>query len=254
MSFDLLDYFLFFSIAFLGGFIDSIAGGGGLICIPGLFAMGLPPHLALGTNKLQGCFSCLIAAINYSRKGLVNFKEIFIGIVFTFIGAIFGTFAVLKIEASVLKLFIPFLLIGIFLYTIFSPNLGEIDRKPVFKKNVFYVLFGLILGFYDGFFGAGAGSFWTFALVSLIGLKMKNAVAQTKILNFTSNIVSLFMFIINSSVIYKIGLLMAVAQMISGYLGSSLVIKKDVKFVKTIFLIVVALTIVKVLYDFFFKA
>ena len=251
MEFDLLSYTVFFVAAFLGGFIDAIAGGGGLITLPAIMAMGVPPHLALGTNKLQGVFGSFTATLNFTKKGLINYKECFIGIVFTFIGALIGATLILFLNAILLNIFFPFLLIAIFIYTLFMPKIGENDRAAKMNERLFYVIFGLILGFYDGFFGPGAGSFWMFAMVALIGLNLKKAVAHTKALNFTSNIVALGVFVAGGQILWLVGFLMAVGQILGAYFGSNLVIKKEVKFIRTMFLIVVAATICKLLFDYF---
>ena len=251
MEFDLLSYALFFVAAFLGGFIDAIAGGGGLITLPAIMAMGVPPHLALGTNKLQGVFGSFTATLNFTKKGLIDYKECFVGIVFTFIGATVGATFILFLNANFLKIIIPFLLIAIFIYTLFMPKIGESDRAAKMNERLFYVIFGLVLGFYDGFFGPGAGSFWMFAMVALIGLNLKKAVAHTKALNFTSNIVALGVFIAGGRILWLVGFLMAVGQILGAYFGSNLVIKKEVKFIRTMFLIVVAATICKLLFDYF---
>lgn len=194
MEFEIYHYVLFFVAAFFGGFIDAIAGGGGLICLPALLAAGIPPHAALATNKLQGVFGTFTAAANFAKKGFVNFSEIWIGIFWTFVGAVIGTTLVLFVNAKFLNYIIPVLLFAILIYTIFSPNLGVNEVKAKMSIKVFYTVFGVALGFYDGFFGPGTGSFWTFALIGLLGLGMKKAVAHTKVLNFVSNIVSLVVF------------------------------------------------------------
>ncbi|MBE2983756.1 TSUP family transporter [Campylobacter sp. RM9344] len=251
MEFDLIAYCVFFAAAFLGGFIDAIAGGGGLITLPAIMAMGVPPHVALATNKLQGSFGSFTAALNFSLKGMVDYKEIWIGIVFTFIGACIGTTLILVLDAKFLQVIIPFLLIAIFIYTLFAPKVGEEDRKARMNIRAFYTSFGLALGFYDGFFGPGAGSFWTFAIVALIGANMKRAVAHTKVLNFVSNIVSLGVFIIGGHVLWIVGVLMGIGQILGAYIGSNMVIKKEVKFIRTMFLIVVGATILKLVYSYF---
>ena len=251
MEFDLLSYTVFFVAAFLGGFIDAIAGGGGLITLPAIMAMGVPPHLALGTNKLQGVFGSFTATLNFTKKGLINYKECFVGIVFTFIGALIGATLILFLNANFLKIIIPFLLIAIFIYTLFMPKIGENDGAARLNEGLFMVIFGLVLGFYDGFFGPGAGSFWMFAMVALIGLNLKKAVAHTKALNFTSNIVALGVFVAGGQILWLVGFLMAVGQILGAYFGSNLVIKKEVKFIRTMFLIVVAATICKLLFDYF---
>ena len=144
-------------------------------------------------------------------------------------------------------------LVAILIYTIFSPNLGEIDKEKRMSESLFYTIFGLSIGFYDGFIGPGTGSFWMFAFVSLLGMNLKSAVANTKILNFTSNIVSLAVFIGGGQILWLLGIVMGFGQMIGAYFGSHMVIKKEIKFIKVIFLTVVSLTIVKIIYDLFIK-
>lgn len=253
MDFEFYWYIIFFLSAFFGGFIDSIAGGGGIITVPVLMAANIPPHIALATNKLQGTFGSFTAALNFAKKGLVDIKKVFIGVLFTFIGAIIGTYSVTLINVDFLKKLIPIMLFLIFLYIIFSPKIGELDKKEILDKKVFYITFGIILGFYDGFFGPGTGTFWAIAIVTLLGLNLKSATAQTKIMNFTSNIASLIVFIFTVKIYWIVGLVMALGQTLGSILGSNLVIKKEVKFIKTIFLIVVAATILKIIYDNFIK-
>ena len=252
MELELWQFAVLFAAAFFGGFIDSIAGGGGLISLPALLAVGVPPHVAIATNRFQGSFGSFTAALNFIRKGYVDAAEILRGVIFTFIGGLVGAYVLLLIDAKFLNYLIPILLLALFFFMIFSPNLGEAPAKPKMSKKSFYAIFGLVLGFYDGFFGPGAGSFWTFAMVALIGLNMKKAVAHTKILNFTSNIVSLAVFIAGGQILWAVGLLMGAGQVLGAYFGSNMVMKKDVKFVRIVFLAVVGATILKLVYDRFF--
>lgn len=252
MEFEIWHFVVAFLAAFFAGFVDAIAGGGGMIALPALLAIGVPPHAALATNKFQGTFGSFTAAANFAFKGYVDFKEIALGIVFTLLGAILGTFVVLLIDSKFLNYIIPFLLLALLVYMIFSPNLGEEERNAKMNARAFYIIFGFLLGFYDGFFGPGAGSFWTLALVGVLGLYMKKAVAHTKVLNFTSNIVSLIVFIIGGQILWLLGLVMGVGQILGGYFGSNMVIKKDVSFVRKILLFVVTLTILKLIYGLFF--
>ncbi len=253
MEFDLTIFscLILFTTAILAGFVDAIAGGGGMICLPVLLALGMPSHAALATNKLQGSFGTFVAVLTFYKKGMIDFKEIWLGILFTFIGAILGTVAVLFVDEKILKYIMPILLFLIFVYTIFSPNLGEDNKKSLMNEKLFYIIFGLGLGFYDGFFGPGAGSFWTFAFVCVLGLYMRKAVANAKAMNFTSNILSLFVFIISGQIFWIVGFIMALGQAIGAYLGSIFVIKKDIKFIKIIFLIVVGATISNIIYKNF---
>ena len=248
MELELWQFAVLFAAAFFGGFIDSIAGGGGLISLPALLAVGIPPHVAIATNRFQGSFGSFTAALNFIRKGYVDAAEILRGVIFTFIGGLVGAYVLLLIDAKFLNYLIPILLLALLFYMIFSPNLGEAPAKPKMSKKSFYAIFGLILGFYDGFFGPGTGSFWTFALVGILGLYMKKAVAHTKVLNFTSNIVSLGVFIIGGQILWLVGAVMAVGQIAGSFAGSSLVMRCDVKFVRKMLLFVVAATILKLLY------
>ncbi len=242
---------LFFS-GLMAGFVDSIAGGGGIITLPALLAVGIPPHDALATNKLQSSFGSFTSAFNYARLGLMKPKELIVGIVFTFIGAAIGAIVVQYFKADSLVSFIIVMLVIIFIYTLLTPNLGSNTSTHKMPKNLFYIIFGLAIGFYDGFFGPGTGSFWTMALVLLLGLNLKAATAQTKLFNFTSNIVSLVVFIYSGLVIWVAGLIMGVGQIIGAFLGSSLVHKKEVKFIRIFFLAIVALTIVKLIWQNYF--
>lgn len=233
---------------FLAGFVDSIAGGGGIISLPVLLSVGIPPHQALGTNKLQGSFGSFTAAVNYTRKGLVDFKTILPGILFTAIGAGLGTIAIQLLSAAFLKHVIPLLLAAVFFYTLFSPDMGNRESAPKMTARLFYLLIGLILGFYDGFFGPGTGSLWTLLFVLLLGLDLKKATAHTKITNFTSNFVALSVFIIGGKVLFLAGFIMGCGQMVGAYAGSRLVIRSGVGFVRVFFLTVVAVTVARLFY------
>ena len=249
MEFDILTLFLLFLAGFGAGFVDSIAGGGGIITLPALLASGVPPHFALGTNKLQSSFGSFTATVNYAKRGLYEPKKVLEGVFFTFVGAALGAYIVKFFSAGFLTNFIITMLIVLFVFTLLNKNLGLKTKAKRMKPFLFYTIFGLAIGFYDGFFGPGTGSFWTIALVLFLGLDLKAATAQTKIFNFTSNIVSLAVFAMSGVVLLKVGIIMGVGQTIGAYSGSTMVAKKEVIFVRYIFLAVVAATIVKLAYD-----
>ena len=238
--------FLGFSGA-VAGFVDSIAGGGGLIALPALLSAGIPPHLALGTNKMQGSFGTFTATINYSRNNLVRLRDTLPGILYTAIGAATGTIIIQHLSADFLRYLIPILLLAVFLYMLVSPQLGETDTRPILSPHIFYGLMGLGLGFYDGFFGPGTGSFWMVGFVLLLGINLKKATAHTKIMNFTSNIVALFFFVMGNQVIFHIGLVMGIGQIIGAFAGSNLVVLKNSRLVRIFLLTVIALTVLKLL-------
>ena len=249
MEFETLTYVILFATGFFAGFVDSIAGGGGIIALPVLLSVGAPPHLALGTNKMQSSFGSFTASVNYIRKGLVDFKETLRGILFTAIGALSGTIIIQLISPDLLAHIIPFLLVAIFLYTLLNPKVGASDKSHRLRPEVYYVIFGILLGFYDGFFGPGTGSFWTMSLVFFLGFNLKKATGYTKVFNFTSNVFSLGAFVIGGNVLFFVGLIMGIGQVIGATLGSHLVVAKGVSFVRTIFLIAVGATILKLIYS-----
>jgi uncharacterized membrane protein YfcA len=243
---------ILFAVAFLGGFIDSIAGGGGIITVPALLAVGIPPHMALGTNKLQASFGSLTAALNYRRGNMVRFGDLTLGIMFTALGAVAGTLTVQVISADMLKHIIPALLLVIFIYMLSNPKLGEMHGRRRMAPWSFYLLLGCLIGFYDGFFGPGTGTLWTIAIVLCLGLDLKKATAHTKVLNFTSNIVALVTFLMGGHVILYIGITMGIAQTLGAFTGSHLVLKRNTRFIRVFFLAVVAVTIVKLLWSTYF--
>ena len=232
---------------FIAGLVDSIAGGGGIISLPVLLSVGIPPHLALGTNKLQGSFGTLTSSLNYSRKGLVAVKETFQGVFFTASGALMGTVTIQHMPADFLDQVIPPLLMLVFLYMLLSPKMGEKDGTARMPEGLFYGIVGLFLGFYDGFFGPGAGAFWMIALVLLLGMNLKKATAHTKLMNFNSNMTSLIIFIIGNNVLFAAGIVMGLGQVLGAFTGSNLVVIKKIAFVRVCFLTVVALTILNLL-------
>lgn len=250
---DLYLYPILFLAALIAGTVDSIAGGGGLITLPVLLGFGVPPHIALGTNKFQSSFGSFTASAHYVHKGGVVLRTAVTGIIFTLLGTILGAWLVQQLDASLLNNIIPVLLAAIIVYTFIKPDLGVANQEPKLEANTFYFIFGLIFGFYDGFFGPGVGSFWAFAFVAFLGYDLQKATGYTKVMNFTSNIVSVILFAIGGNIYYTAGIVMAAGQIIGARIGSGLVIKRGAKFVKPVFITIVVLTMVKLLYSSFFS-
>jgi uncharacterized membrane protein YfcA len=245
---------MLFLTGLTAGFVDSIAGGGGLIALPAILSAGVPPHLALGTNKLQGSFGTLAASVHFIRKGAVNLKDILPGIGFTFTGAVAGSWAIQRIHAGFLKPLIPFMLLLVFVYTLRAKDLGRSPIPPKMGRPLFFMIFGLGLGFYDGFFGPGTGSFWTGALLVFLGMDMTSSTGTTRIMNFTSNGVALCVFIIGGNVLWQVGLTMAAGQVIGARIGSGMAIRRGAAFIRPIFLTMVFLTILRLIYTGFPKS
>lgn len=253
LDLSLITIFLLFISGIFAGWVDSIAGGGGLITVPLLMNLGLSPILAIGTNKFQASFGSFTSSTKFIRSKTVSLKSALTGVLFTSIGALLGTQAIQRIDASILKIIMPFLLLLMTIYTVLSPNLGKLDQNPRFHLRLFFVCFGLLLGFYDGFFGPGTGSFWVISLVLLAGFNLKKATGYTKVMNFTSNIISLIAFIIAGKVIYKVGMIMGLGQIIGARIGSEMVIKKGASFIRPIFLTVVSILTISLFYKNFFS-
>ena len=232
-------YAVLFAAGLAAGFVDVIAGGGGLITVPVLLSLGLTPTLALGTNKLQSSCGTALAAWHYGRAGLLRWKTLLPGLVITLIASALGALAVTRIDAGFLRQLIPWLLIGIALWLWLQPNAGLKTSKARMSMTAFAVVFGIILGFYDGFFGPGTGSFWTIACLLLLGLDLPAATGHTRAMNLASNLGALIVFLLAGQVRYDFAALMIVGQLIGARLGSGLVISRGTRLIRPVFLAVV---------------
>ncbi len=246
---DPLTMLLLITAAFVAGLIDAVAGGGGLITVPVLMGIGLPPQVALGTNKLQASFGSGSAMLHFVRSGTVKLSECITGIIWTAAGAVAGVLAIQRLDPAILRHLVPWLLIAIAVYTLLTPRLGSEDIHARLSPKIFYPLFGLSIGFYDGFFGPGTGSFWAMAFVLLLGCSLVKATAHTKVMNFTSNIVALVVFLMAGQVHLLEGILMGIAQFAGARIGANLVILRGAKFIRPVFITVVLLVTAKLLYQ-----
>ena len=213
--------FIIISFGFLAAFIDAVVGGGGLISIPALLAIGMPPSLALGTNKLASAFGSLTSAIKFLKSGNVDKKIAF------------------RLFALVL------------IYTMFKREWGDVRSfsKFTISKAIAFISLLLLIGFYDGFLGGGTGSFMLFVLL-MFGFDFLSAAGNAKVLNFASNVGALTLFIILGQVTIAYGVIMAVSMVIGSYTGAHFAIKKGVGYVKILFIIVTILLILKNTFDY----
>lgn len=250
MDIELYKYAVLFVVACGAGFVDAVSGGGGMITIPALFACGVPPYLALATNKLQGCFGTLTSSLIYLKH--IKLEKILLGIICAVIGACIGVKLAMNLAQDKIYLYILIILSLLFIYMIFRPNMGKVAGKKRLNRTSFYLIFGLLLGFYDGFLGAGAGSFWIFAFVFFLGLDIKEANMNTKILNLSSNLASLLIFVFFYKILWPLGLVMGLGQILGGFLGAKTVLKINPRIIKIVFLCVVFCTICKLFYSYFF--
>ena len=214
-----------FGVGLLAGFVDAIAGGGGLLTLPALLWAGLPPAQALATNKLQSSFGSFSAALKFTRGGEVRPRAMAVMIACTFAGSAAGAVLVQRLDPGFLRSVIPVLLIGIAAYLLVSPRAGDLDARQRIGEPAFALLAGTGIGFYDGFFGPGTGTFFAIAFVSLLGHNLRKATAHTKVLNATSNLAALLFFLLGGHIQWAVGLLMGAGQCLGAQLGAQLVIR-----------------------------
>lgn len=229
---------LLVAVAGLAGLIDAIAGGGGLLALPALLWAGLPPVQALATNKLQGSFGTLTASWHFVSRGHVDLAKLWPAILLTFAGSALGTISVQYLDPAFLAKLVPLLLIAFALYFLFAPDLDNNDRHRRIGFGLFAILAGSTIGFYDGFFGPGTGTFFAAAFVLLLGMDMRQATAGTKVLNLTSNLAALLFFALGGHVVWTVGLAMGLAQMAGAWLGSHLVIRHGTRVIRPLLVLV----------------
>ncbi|REK71542.1 TSUP family transporter [Paenibacillus paeoniae] len=231
---------------FIAAFVDSVVGGGGLIAVPALLAAGLPPHLALGTNKLAGSMSSLTSTIAFFRSGHVDLRLSGKLVPLTAIGAVAGTLLLQLVPSDWLRPLMIVMLLLVTLYTFFKKDWGSVSTLRSLSRRSWLAMAvaALLLGGYDGFFGPGTGSFLIFAFL-LIGLDFVKAAGNAKLLNFTSNLFSLIAFVALGSVAYGVGLLMGGAMVLGSIVGSRVAIKQGAKYVRPLFIGVSALLIAR---------
>lgn len=238
-----------FLVGAVAGFVDAIAGGGGLLTVPALLAAGLPPQLALGTNKFQSSCGTALATWNYARAGLVPWRENWPGLVATLAAALLGTWTVTVVSPHSLRRLLPIALAAVAAYTAFRPQLGTQTRPALLKPATFGLAFGCLLGFYDGFLGPGTGSFWMMACVLVMGMDLRAATGVTKAMNLTSNLASLAFFLATRSVDFLAGSFMAAGQLLGAWLGSHLAIRQGARLIRPVFLTVVLALTAKLTWD-----
>lgn len=245
-----LDFVLFLMLAaFLAGFMDSIAGGGGLIAIPTLLIAGFSPVESLGTNKLQSLFGSGSATIAYAAGGHVDLKTQIGSAALSFAGAVIGAFVATVLPGDLLRAALPLLLVTIALYFLFKPKPDDLDRARHITPFAFGVSIPPLIGFYDGVFGPGAGSFFMLAFVTLAGYGVLKATAHTKLLNFASNCGGFLAFALAGVVVWKIGLMMGVAQFVGARLGAKLAMRNGARIIKPLLVVVCLALAVRLLMD-----
>lgn len=235
-------------IAFLAGGIDALAGGGGLLTIPALMAAGIPPVSALATNKLQSAIGTSSAVLTFLRAGRVDLRKFALPAAGAFAGAAAGATAVQFIDPGFLAAFVPILLVAMGFYFLLAPPMSDVERHArIGPRGV--LLITTAIGFYDGFFGPGTGSFLTTALVALAGLGLVGAIANAKFLNLATNLAGLSAMIAGGKVLWLLGFAMAAANVAGNQIGARLALRFGGKGVRPLLVLMSFALTIKLLTD-----
>lgn len=237
----------------LGGFIDAIAGGGGLLTMPALLICGVPPHMALGTNKIGACLGTAVALTNFAKNRLVNWPMVIYGLGFSLAGSWFGSLLALALPSAILAKILIILLPCAMIATLLPPK-KEQNREYTNRDLKFWFLLPLVcltIGLYDGFFGPATGSFLILGLHWVIGMGLVRASGTAKAFNLASNFSAGLSFIWHGAVFWSLALLMAACLMLGNWLGSSLAIRIGSRAVRKFLVISLLLLLVTLIWQYF---
>ncbi|MCQ1954797.1 TSUP family transporter [Arthrobacter sp. zg-Y238] len=234
------------------GWVDAVVGGGGLIQLPALLLVpGISPVQALATNKLGSIFGTTTSAVTYYRRAHPDLRTALPMAGIALAGSFGGAILAASLPSSVFKPIIVVALVAVAVFTATKPTVGELTKLRHTGRRHYGTAagIGLVVGFYDGLIGPGTGSFLIIAMVTLLGYNFLAASAKAKIVNMATNLGALAFFLPNGSVLWGLGLVLGFANMIGGYLGARMAVKQGSKFVRIVFLVVVAALIVKLGHD-----
>ncbi|MDO5288731.1 MAG: TSUP family transporter [Pseudomonadota bacterium] len=241
----------------LAGLVDSIVGGGGLVLVPALFAVypNAAPATLFGTNKSASVWGTSIATVQYARRVRMRWAVMLPAAGAALAGSFVGAWVVTLIDPGFLRRLLPFVLLAVLLYTLLKKDLGRhhAPRHSAARETVLACAIGLVIGWYDGFFGPGTGSFFIFLFVRLLGYDFLNASASAKLLNVATNVAAIALFALKGHVWWKVGLVMAVANVLGSLIGTRLALKHGAGFVRGVFIVVVSALILKTGYDAFLQ-
>ena len=241
----------------LAGFVDSIVGGGGLILLPAMFAIfpNAQPASLFGLNKSASVWGTSIAAIQYSRRVSMNWHALLPAALTGLVGSFVGAWAVTLLSADFLRKLLPGVLLAVLVYTLMKKDLGRhhAPRLAPSAERLAACTLGAVIGFYDGFFGPGTGSFFVFLFVRWLGYDFLHASAAAKLLNTGTNLAALLLFALKGHVWWHYALVLAVANIAGSLVGTRLALRHGAGFVRGIFLVVVSALILKTGYDAFLR-
>lgn len=250
MDCTILQFIIVCPMVFLAGFVDAIAGGGGLISLPAYLIAGVPAHMALGTNKMSSMMGTAIATGRFAKNGYIQFKKVVWFIVAALIGSSIGSNLTLLVSDKILQYMMIVILPIVAFYVMRNKKMGDdslAGTLPERKSFLIALASALIIGIYDGFYGPGTGTFLLLVLTGAARYTMKEAAGTTKAINLSSNVAAFVTFVIHGKIIYTLGLAAAICSILGNYIGSGLVMGNGQKIVRPLILVVLAILFVKIL-------
>ena len=252
-----MDWVIVGLASLFAGFVDSIVGGGGLVLVPALFSAfpGAPAATLLGTNKSASVWGTAAAGVQFARRVDLRWGALLPAAALAFGGSLAGAWGVTLVSADLLRKLLPFILLGLLLYTLAKKDLGR-HHVPRFTGRAELAAtgaVGLLIGVYDGFFGPGAGSFFIFLFVRWLGYDFLHASASAKVLNVMTNLGALLLFGLKGHVWWHYGLMMAVANVAGSVVGTRVALRHGAGFVRGVFMLVVGALILKTGHDAFLR-
>ena len=251
---------LIFAVGLVAGFVDAIAGGGGLIMLPGLIFSGLPVSGAIATNKLCGTFGALTSALKFTHAQKIDWRACGLMSLPVVLGAFAGSRSIDRLPSAWAEPLVIVLMVAITLFVVLNPGFGmakatnqplkQVSSKPSIKQILGSLLAGGVIGFHDGFFGPGTGIFLVFSLLSLWPIDFLRATGTTKILNFLANATALITFAVAGNIDYSKGIFGAVGVVIGSFLGATFATQKGAKLIKPVFIAVTTALVSKLLFDY----
>ena len=247
---NMIEYLIVCPLVFLAGFIDAIAGGGGLISLPAYLIAGLPPHAAIGTNKFSACLGTVVATWHYARCGFIHWKRVLPAVVTALLGSCLGARLALLVEADAFKIIMLIILPLTACYVLRKKSLQS-DKAPFSERKTMLIIMSLalVIGVYDGFYGPGTGTFLMLLLTAVAHVSLNEAAGTTKVINLSTNFAALAVFLVHGVVWFPLALVAAVFGIAGNYIGANYFTSKGTGFVKPVIVIVLVIFFFKICWE-----
>jgi uncharacterized membrane protein YfcA len=248
----MMEYLIVCPLVFLAGFIDAIAGGGGLISLPAYLIAGLPPHAAIGTNKFSACLGTIVATWHYARCGFIHWKRVLPAILTALAGSWFGARMALWVDADTFKI-IMLVILPLTAWYVLKKKSLQTDKVPFSNARTMTIIVGLalIIGVYDGFYGPGTGTFLMLLLTALAHIDLNEAAGTTKVINLSTNLAALVVFLTHGVVWFPLALVAAVFGIAGNYIGANYFTSRGTDFVRPVIVLVLVIFFCKICFELF---